>query len=68
MTSGLLRRPEPPHDPRSLLLNGIVGFRKASRSPDRLESAIMLARYSLDQLPAAQRHALQELTSDCDNN
>ena len=57
MTSGLLRRPEPPHDPRSIMLNGIVGFRRASLAPGQLAAAIdpECCAIMLPHLPAAQR-------------
>lgn len=40
MIAGLPRIPEPPHDPRSLLLNGRLGFRGIAPAPANLATAI----------------------------
>jgi phage tail-like protein len=53
MMIGLPRVPEPPHDPRSLLLNGRLGFRPIAPAPGQLATEIDPDRCSLVLPPAA---------------
>ena len=63
MTPGLPRIPEPPHDPRSLLLNGRLGFRGIAPAPTALATAIDPDCCSL-VLPAAAA-TLRSLAEPC---
>lgn len=57
MTPSLPRIPGPPHDPRSLLLNGIIGFRAIAPAPGQRAAAVDPAccALALPRLPAALR-------------
>ena len=53
MIARLPRIPEPPHDPRSLLLNGRLGFRGIAPPPGKLATRIDPECCSLVLPPAA---------------
>lgn len=57
MNPGLLPPPEPPHDPRSLLLNGRVGFRETAPAPTEVPAVIDAdcCALSLPRTPSALR-------------
>jgi phage tail-like protein len=58
MTPGLPRPPEPPHDPRSLLLNGAIGFRQQPPAPTERMAAVdpECCAVTLPRVQAALRH------------
>ncbi len=57
MTRPALRPPEPPHDPKSLLLNGIIGFRNGATTPGLPPVTVNSACCTLElpRLPSAIR-------------
>ena len=55
MTPGLPSPPEPPHDPRSILLNGRVGFRQAASGAEAAVVDPTSCAMMLPRLPSALR-------------